>query len=117
MNVNKFKFHLISNDPNDDKLITKFKTMNNTLLLVQFGGKIVICCNKNNKYTFLNEFILEFNYYYSDYIFYNCKKSMIVLNDKQTIHNEVLSNRFTGIYKYYKDYKYKKVELFQICTN
>ena len=78
MNVDKFKFHLISDDPNDDKLITIFKTMNNALLLVQFGAKIIICCNKNYKYTFLNQFILEFGYYRFDYIYYNCKKSMIV---------------------------------------
>ena len=115
MNVDKFKFHLISNDPNDDNLITKFKTMNNALLLIQFGGQIIICCNKNNKNTFLNQFILDFNNYIPDNIYYNCKKSMIILNDKRKISNEVLSNKFSDIFKYYKDYKYKKVELFQIC--
>ena len=116
MNVDKFKFHLISDDPNDGELITKFKTMNNALLLLQFGYEKIFCCNKNNKYTYLNQFILEINDYGADYIYYNCKKSMLVSNDKLTITNEVLSNKFSDIFKY-KISSVKMVELFQICTN
>ena len=51
MNVEKFKFHLISDDPNDGELIKKYKTMNNALLLIGFGGEKIICYNKNNKKT------------------------------------------------------------------
>ena len=39
MNVEKFKFHLISDDPNDVELIKIFKTMNNALLLIGFDGE------------------------------------------------------------------------------
>ena len=42
---------------------------------------------------------------------------MFVPNDKQTITNEVLFNKFSYIYDKYNNYKYKKVELFQIYTN
>ena len=117
MNVEKFKFHLISDDPNDGELIKKYKTMNNALLLIGFDGEKIICYNKNNKKNYLNQFILEFNYYRPDYIYYNYKKSMFVPNDKQTITNEVLLNKFSYIYEMYNNYKYKKVELFQIYTN
>ena len=42
---------------------------------------------------------------------------MVVPNDKQTITNEALLNKFSYIYEKYNNYKYKKVELFQIYTN
>jgi len=117
MNVENFKFHLISNDPNDSEIIKKFKTMNNVLLILDLNGTKIICYNKNNKNNYLNQFILECDYYDSDHIYYNCKKSMIVSNDKQKITNEILSNKFSNIYERYNNCKYKGVELFQIYTN
>ena len=117
MNVENFKFHLISNDPNDSEIIKKFKTMNNVLLILDLNGTKIICYNKNNKNNYLNQFILECDYYDSDHIYYNCKKSMIVSNNKQKITNEILSNKFSNIYERYNNCKYKGVELFQIYTN
>ena len=111
-----FKFHLISNDPNNGNLISRFKTMNNALLLLILHGKTYICYNKNNKYNYLNQFIIDFDYFH-DNIYYTCTKSMIVLNDRRKISNEDLSYKFSVIFEEYNNDDYKKVELFQINTN
>ena len=110
LNIDKLKFNLISNEPNDN-IIQQFKNLNNVLLIFT-SGNIRCIYKKNSKDTYLNTFILHINRYYS-YLYYTINKKNFVLSSGYG-NKEVFTTKYSEFFEEYNESHYKKVELFQI---
>ena len=115
LKINKYKFKLIGNDPNDGKLIEKFKNMDNVLLILKQSYKIICLYKENNKDNFLNKFILYIDDYTSSSLYFTINKANMFLskNKIETVSQD--SNYFPKRFSEILDYKnYKIIELFKI---
>ena len=114
----KFNCSLISKGF-DDKLIEKFKIMNNALLIIKEHGLISCVYQKNPKFTCLNHFILKLHELWRDSDYYCIiKKKDMIVEDKNiyVVEQKEFSNEFDFILdvERYETNNDSMVELFKI---
>lgn len=114
----KFNCSLISKGF-DDKLIEKFKVMNNALLIIKVHGCISCVYQKNPKFTCLNHFILKLYELWLDSNYYCIiKKKDMIVEDKNicVFEQKKFSNELVFIqdFEEYETNNDSMVELFKI---